>query len=103
MVEAFHTIAQRDIFDGSLQARLVLLLAAAGRQAQALERFDVVRRTLADELGVDPGEELTAAHREVLRPAAVIPLASAGTAPRQLHRRTPTGRPHLQCSTGPAA
>ncbi|GIH02790.1 SARP family transcriptional regulator [Rhizocola hellebori] len=95
MLQAIHTIAERDILDESMQARLVLLLAAAGRQAQALERFELVRRTLADELGVDPGEELTAAHREVLRPAAVIPLTSTGQAsaaagPAQLPPDLPT-------------
>ncbi|MEV0378815.1 BTAD domain-containing putative transcriptional regulator [Nonomuraea sp. NPDC050643] len=45
-------------------------LAASGRQAEALELFERTRRTLADELGVDPGEELRAAHLAVVSGAA---------------------------------
>jgi len=53
--------------DEPLHARLLLVLAAAGRQAQALATFAAIRRRLADELGVDPGAELRAAHERVLR------------------------------------
>ncbi|TDD29698.1 AfsR/SARP family transcriptional regulator, partial [Nonomuraea terrae] len=41
-------------------------LAASGRQAEALALFERTRRTLADELGVDPGPELRAAHLSVV-------------------------------------
>ncbi|MFI7425081.1 BTAD domain-containing putative transcriptional regulator [Nonomuraea sp. NPDC049684] len=53
-----------------LRERLVGLamrgLAASGRQAEALELFERTRHRLADELGVDPGAELRAAHLAVL-------------------------------------
>jgi DNA-binding SARP family transcriptional activator len=38
----------------SLQARLILVLAATGQQEQALARYQAVRERLSDELGVDP-------------------------------------------------
>ncbi|MFF7210895.1 BTAD domain-containing putative transcriptional regulator [Streptomyces sp. NPDC008238] len=52
--------------DESLRARLMLCLAAAGRQSEALGSHQEMRAVLADELGVDPGAELQAAHRQVL-------------------------------------
>ncbi|MGW2835481.1 BTAD domain-containing putative transcriptional regulator [Streptomyces sp. NPDC001286] len=56
-----------DPLNESLHARLVLSLAAAGRQAEALAAHESVRLTLARELGVTPGAELSAAHTRVLR------------------------------------
>ncbi|KAA9161324.1 hypothetical protein FPZ12_014340 [Amycolatopsis acidicola] len=47
--------------------RLVLALHAAGRPAEALATYDRARRTLLRELGVEPGAELVAAQRKVLR------------------------------------
>jgi len=51
---------------------LIQALYAAGRQADALARYERARATLADQLGVDPSAELKAAHLSVLRgePAA---------------------------------
>ncbi|MDT9689871.1 BTAD domain-containing putative transcriptional regulator [Streptomyces sp. P9(2023)] len=78
-------------FDEALYARLVTALAALGRQAEALAVHASVRSRLVDELGVDPGPELRAAHERVLRqtvpvtvPAAVpvaVPVAAPITAP----------------------
>ncbi|WP_224058144.1 AfsR/SARP family transcriptional regulator [Streptomyces kanamyceticus] len=52
--------------DEPLQARLVLVLAAAGRRAEALATYRAVRDRLAEELGIAPGRELTEAHQRVL-------------------------------------
>lgn len=60
----------------SLQARLMLLLAATGQQALALSHYQVVRERLSDELGVDPGTEMRTAHGMVLRQE--LPTAPAG-------------------------
>jgi DNA-binding SARP family transcriptional activator len=79
-------------------------LHRSGRQGEALAAYREVAHLLAEELGVDPGAELQAAHREVLRgtpappttppapparpapPAAAIrqlPIADAGFVGRQ--------------------
>ncbi|MFI1864551.1 BTAD domain-containing putative transcriptional regulator [Streptomyces jumonjinensis] len=50
-----------------LECVLIQALHAAGRGAEALDRYGVVRRRLAEELGADPGEELRAVYQTVLR------------------------------------
>lgn len=50
-----------------LSTSLILSLAATGHAAAALDRFAATRRTLADELGIDPGPDLLAAYQNVLR------------------------------------
>jgi DNA-binding SARP family transcriptional activator len=67
ILPALRQATDRDPLDEALQARLLLCLAADGKQAEALHTYDVVRRRLTEELGVDPGRELTAAHLDVLR------------------------------------
>ncbi|WLW57286.1 BTAD domain-containing putative transcriptional regulator [Streptomyces sp. YU58] len=54
-------------FDEALHARAIAALAATGQQAEALRQFEHIRGTLAEELGVEPGPELRAAQRHLLR------------------------------------
>jgi DNA-binding SARP family transcriptional activator len=53
--------------DEAGQARLIRAYHAAGRRAQAFDTYHRSRRLLVDELGVDPGPELVAAHAALLR------------------------------------
>src|SRR6266550_3895736 len=46
-------------------AVLMRALVAAGRTADALDRYTTIRRRLADELGTDPGPELRTVHQAV--------------------------------------
>jgi DNA-binding SARP family transcriptional activator len=76
-IAAYEEVIAAEPLDEAGQARLVRAYAAAGRRAHAFSTFHAVRRRLADELGVDPGPELTAAHQDLLdedsratRPAA---------------------------------
>ncbi|MGW6496668.1 BREX system ATP-binding domain-containing protein, partial [Nonomuraea angiospora] len=57
-------------FEHPLRERLWALRALAlyrsGRQGEALETLRTARRILAEELGIDPGEELRALERDIL-------------------------------------
>ncbi|MFF4848063.1 BTAD domain-containing putative transcriptional regulator [Streptomyces sp. NPDC001194] len=53
-------------FRESAWGRLMTALYRAGRQGEALAAYQEARRLLAQELGVEPGEELRAAHRRIL-------------------------------------
>jgi DNA-binding SARP family transcriptional activator/tetratricopeptide (TPR) repeat protein len=69
-----------------LEALLMRALDAAGRGAEAVDRYAVVRRRLAEALGTDPGLELRAVHGAILRGERMP--ATAGT-PAQLPPDTP--------------
>ncbi|OKJ10234.1 ATP-binding protein [Kitasatospora sp. CB01950] len=75
--------------DEQLHALRLRALRAAGRTAEALARYEEVRRTLAEELGTDPGPELRVLHRELLtagpepesEPAPVAPPTAGNLRP----------------------
>ncbi|MFE3329753.1 BTAD domain-containing putative transcriptional regulator [Streptomyces sp. NPDC059176] len=56
--------------DERLQELRIAALRDAGRPAEALAAYEEVRRTLADQLGADPGPRLRALHGELLDPHA---------------------------------
>jgi DNA-binding SARP family transcriptional activator len=70
MLSALRRAAVDHPLDEPLQARLIEALAAAGHQAEALRMYETVRERLADELGIDPGAELCAAHARIAHPEA---------------------------------
>ncbi|MFE9423130.1 BTAD domain-containing putative transcriptional regulator [Kitasatospora sp. NPDC006697] len=61
-------IAEQPLHEG-FHRQLMLVLHRSGQQAEALAVFGRLRATLAEELGVDPGAEVLAAHQEILRTA----------------------------------
>ncbi|MFE9445139.1 BTAD domain-containing putative transcriptional regulator [Streptomyces sp. NPDC006602] len=102
--------ADRCPLDETLHASLVLVLAADGKQAEALMQLRDFRTRLVDELGVEPGPELRAAQEHVLRgsPASRTSVSATPAAPLSAPR--PASRapwvvpaqlpPDLSCFTG---
>src|SRR5260221_678116 len=68
---------------GPMHAALIRTLGRAGRQAEAFAVFNDLRGRLVDDLGVDPGPEIAAAHREVL-----LAQAAAHTIPHPASPQT---------------
>jgi DNA-binding SARP family transcriptional activator len=58
--------AHDDPLDEQVHARLILVLGAAGREAEALRHYERQRQVLAEELGILPGRQLRRAHEAVL-------------------------------------
>jgi DNA-binding SARP family transcriptional activator len=64
------------------RAQLMLALYRSGRQAEALEVYRDGRRRLIDELGLEPGPELQAVERAILRRTRRPPLRPHGARAR---------------------
>ncbi|WP_254897839.1 BTAD domain-containing putative transcriptional regulator [Kitasatospora sp. NA04385] len=80
-VPLLRELAHTEPLHEGLHARLILTLAASGRQADALDTYTRLRTRLDEELGVTPGPELHDAHLRVLRglpgPTATRPAPRA--------------------------
>ncbi|MGA6173736.1 ATP-binding protein [Streptomyces sp. NPDC012600] len=77
---ALHPLRER------LRTAQIRALYLAGRQGAALSSYADLRGRLAEELGVDPGPELTALHRAIL---AQDPALTTATTPPTAPSRSP--------------
>ncbi|WP_219414408.1 BTAD domain-containing putative transcriptional regulator [Pseudonocardia nigra] len=80
-VALLEELAARDPLREPLAIRLVTALYAAGRQADALAAFERCRRSLREQLGVDPGGPLRRVHAAVLAQQPPVSVTTTGPAP----------------------
>ncbi|WP_416969867.1 AfsR/SARP family transcriptional regulator [Streptomyces sp. 4F14] len=96
-----RAIAQYPL-DESLHARLIQALAQTGRQAEAFGLFEEMRLRLKNELGIEPGRELRAAHTGLLRQSSrtTSPPDAGPEAPEELPP-PPPARPNVPVTVRP--
>lgn len=83
LVPELEELCRRHPFREHLHRQLMLALYGVGRQADALDVYDRLRRALDEQLGVGPGPALRESHAALLRqdssldrPPAAAPLAA---------------------------
>ena len=103
LIGELNTWTMRCPMRESLWVRLLIALDRSGRRADALERYEQVRRSVADQLGVDPSPELRQVYADLLsdHPVVTGPARPEGrTTPVALPQQLPASPPAF---TGRAA
>jgi class 3 adenylate cyclase len=104
VVGELEALVAQHPFQERLRAQLMLALYRSGRQAEALRVYQETRRTLVDELGLEPGEELQRLERAILAhdpvldapPAQVEDRPPAPAAPEEAPRTSPDARSRVR-------
>jgi DNA-binding SARP family transcriptional activator/tetratricopeptide (TPR) repeat protein len=78
-----------------LTGLLMLALHRCGRHAEALGAYEKLRHRLADELGVDPGPELSELHTAILRRDTALDAPATSPVPSQVPAQIPARAGHF--------
>lgn len=104
LVADLRDLAAQHPFRESLHAQLMLALYRSGRKAEALDEYRKIRELLVEELGIDPGPQLSGLYEAILReapelsiPTSVVaelpePAPTSADAPKHAH--TPCTLPY---------
>jgi DNA-binding SARP family transcriptional activator len=80
-----------------LRGQLMLALYRSGRQAEALEAYRHVRRTLVEELGIEPGRELRELEQAIFKAGRLARSAGRGRARGRANARAAARRLRRPC------
>ncbi|MHB8959655.1 MAG: BTAD domain-containing putative transcriptional regulator [Candidatus Limnocylindrales bacterium] len=102
LVGELESLVRGNPLNERLAAQLMVALYRSGRQARALEVYRTTRRSLVDELGIEPSEDLQRLERAILRhdpdlEAPVIRPAARAALPSPAHE--PVGPARKQRKT----
>jgi DNA-binding SARP family transcriptional activator/WD40 repeat protein len=90
VVGELETLIREHPYRERLRAQLMLALYRSDRQADALQAYHDARRSLVEELGIEPGERLRELERAILAqdPALAIPAVETAELPPELDADT---------------
>ncbi|MGZ4289772.1 MAG: BTAD domain-containing putative transcriptional regulator [Gaiellaceae bacterium] len=96
LIAELDALVREHPFRERLHGLLLLSLYRAGRQAEALDRYQAARKTLADELGLEPSPGLRELQRAILRQDPSLRLGVRSRQLRLPEPRTATVGRHLE-------
>jgi DNA-binding SARP family transcriptional activator len=114
LVGELESLAARHPLRERLRSQLMLALYRSARQAEALDAYRAARRELAEELGLEPSEELKRLERAILRQDPALELPEEARPPARASRasapgshaptpaQAPAGRTPARASQAPA-
>ena len=89
LLAELHRLIEEYPYDEALHGQLMLALYRAGRQVDALAVYRRLQHTLADGLGIDPGQALRDQHTAILRQDTSLDLSPPIEAPATTTATTP--------------
>ena len=90
LVPELEALVRKHPLRERLRGQLMLALYHSGRQADALNAYQNARRTLAEELALDPSPGLQELHARILRQEVPRPRLARGRATRFTIAKLPT-------------